>query len=381
MLDLDLDLDIEMLEFAIKHGKHDQRSHGRRTARRRAYNTAYREARSGGATPAEAREKAKDAGLARQAERDARLERMRGRTSVDENLAHNPSSEARLALKRITGELTDAEQQEINKLNAQLREKDRAIKQSMREIVDIQIEAATSRKQPGDQDAYKERQRKIEAFDKDVRKYEEESIAIEKRINDITSRRSLVEVSRPADIDWAIPSNAPRDIYGAQRLPKSKTQETEDAIRRTARLTTVVPSNKVVVQGVDDPRSMQMLTRDASYIMLGYDSKPSTVAHEIGHAIEGTNPEVKQKARAFLDKRTQGEQPQRLSKLLNDPRYHETEVAKPDKFIDPYIGKVYFTGETEIISMGLEFMFDNPRKFAQEDPEYFMFMYDTLRGK
>jgi hypothetical protein len=61
----------------IKHGKHNQASHGRKTARRRAYSAAYSSARAGGATPAEARAKAKDAGLARQAERDTRLERLR----------------------------------------------------------------------------------------------------------------------------------------------------------------------------------------------------------------------------------------------------------------------------------------------------------------
>ena len=68
---------LDLLDEAIKHGKHNQASHGRRTARRRAYSAAYSQARAGGATPQEARAKAKEAGLARQSERDARLERLR----------------------------------------------------------------------------------------------------------------------------------------------------------------------------------------------------------------------------------------------------------------------------------------------------------------
>ena len=67
----------DLLDEAIKHGKHNQASHGRRTARRRAYSAAYSQARAGGASPAEAREKAKTAGTERQAERDVRVGRLR----------------------------------------------------------------------------------------------------------------------------------------------------------------------------------------------------------------------------------------------------------------------------------------------------------------
>ena len=68
---------IDLLDEAIKHGRHNQASHGRRTARRRAYSAAYSQARSGGASPAEARAAAREAGLARQSERDVRLNRLR----------------------------------------------------------------------------------------------------------------------------------------------------------------------------------------------------------------------------------------------------------------------------------------------------------------
>lgn len=78
MSDSDIeDIQIDLLDAVIKHGKHNQASHGRRTARRRAYSAAYSSARAGGATPAEARATAREAGVARQAERDTRLERLR----------------------------------------------------------------------------------------------------------------------------------------------------------------------------------------------------------------------------------------------------------------------------------------------------------------
>jgi hypothetical protein len=77
-----LDLELDLLEAAIKHGKHDQSSHGRRTARRRAYSAAYSSARAVGASPADARAAAREAGLSRQGERDARLERLRERVQA-----------------------------------------------------------------------------------------------------------------------------------------------------------------------------------------------------------------------------------------------------------------------------------------------------------
>jgi hypothetical protein len=70
-------IQIELLDLAVKHGKHNQASHGRKTARRRAYSAAYSSARAGGSSPAEARTAAREAGMARQSERDTRLERLR----------------------------------------------------------------------------------------------------------------------------------------------------------------------------------------------------------------------------------------------------------------------------------------------------------------
>ena len=106
-----IDLELAVLDEAIKHGKHNQASHGRRTARRRAYGAAYSAARAGGATPQEAREKAKEAGLNRQAERDARLTRLRERNTPEARAARDQEQKARVArgeleaaTMRITGQ-------------------------------------------------------------------------------------------------------------------------------------------------------------------------------------------------------------------------------------------------------------------------------------
>jgi hypothetical protein len=109
-----LDLELDLLEAAIKHGKHNQASHGRRTARRRAYSAAYSSARAGGASPADARAAAREAGLSRQGERDVRLGRLReaaqqgGQPSTDKIRKDNMEK-----LKKLdTGTLNAAEMQQ-----------------------------------------------------------------------------------------------------------------------------------------------------------------------------------------------------------------------------------------------------------------------------
>lgn len=71
-----------MVSNEIKHGKHNQASHGRKTGRRRAYAAAYKQARANGASVGEARLAAKEAGIARLAERDQRLARLRERAKT-----------------------------------------------------------------------------------------------------------------------------------------------------------------------------------------------------------------------------------------------------------------------------------------------------------
>ena len=60
-------------------------------------------------------------------------------------------------------------------------------------------------------------------------------------------------------------------------------------------------------------------------------------------------------------------------------------MTKPDKFIDPYMGKQYKKADgsyyaTEVVSMGLEYMHSAPATLAMKDPEYFDFIFNLARG-
>jgi len=115
-------------------------------------------------------------------------------------------------------------------------------------------------------------------------------------------------------------------------------------------------------------------------IYLDNDSDPGVVVHELGHWLESYG-DTYAEAQAFLDRRTAGEEVRRLQDITGRFGYGKSETATPDKFIEPYMGKRYATAmrATEIISMGLEFLWRDPGRLARDDPDYFDFMWNLLR--
>jgi len=107
----------------------------------------------------------------------------------------------------------------------------------------------------------------------------------------------------------------------------------------------------------------------------------SVVIHELAHGIEYRVPGITEKTKAFFERRTQGEQWQSLRELTGNQSYRDDEEAKPDRFITPYIGKNVSSKGTEIITMGLQYMYEDPVRFAQADPDMFDFIYNLVRGR
>jgi len=105
-----------------------------------------------------------------------------------------------------------------------------------------------------------------------------------------------------------------------------------------------------------------------------------TIVHELAHTLEFDDPRVLRASLDFIARRTAGESYQKLSKITGNTFYKDDEIAKPDKFISPYIGKDYGGQATEVISMGVEHLYAEPERLAREDPDYFDFMLRVLRG-
>jgi len=117
------------------------------------------------------------------------------------------------------------------------------------------------------------------------------------------------------------------------------------------------------------------------------------VSHEVAHALEN-NPEVAAVCRDFASRRTAGESPENMQRKFGG-RYRSDEEGRIDNFakavlaahpsggeeIAYYAGKTYSGGRTEILSIGMEMLANNPAAFARADREWFDLCTGVLTGR
>lgn len=111
------------------------------------------------------------------------------------------------------------------------------------------------------------------------------------------------------------------------------------------------------------------------------------VAHEFGHWYEHVLPMFTKLSAEFRDERATSKTEQSLRAITGNSGFTVHEKALPDKFVNPYIGKVYRSGKTdyatEVLSMGVERFHDPAEisKFLGDDPEHFGYTLAVILGK
>lgn len=106
-------------------------------------------------------------------------------------------------------------------------------------------------------------------------------------------------------------------------------------------------------------------------VNIGSKFNKTVLFHELAHHLEN-DPIAKAAANGFLIKRRESAKVYSL-KSLTGHNYNSSEGAYKDSFMNPYIGKVYDDGATEVFSMGVQYL-ANPKDaalFAVKDPEMF----------
>lgn len=117
--------------------------------------------------------------------------------------------------------------------------------------------------------------------------------------------------------------------------------------------------------------------------------------HEVGHNIEANYPDVHARCVEFLLYRSKGESPRKLSDMYPKSKYDPWEITVKDNFKSAYVGKYYYRklpkpGETpdhspenmyatEVLSMGIQYMYEDAADFLNNDPEYFAFILAVMR--
>jgi hypothetical protein len=104
--------------------------------------------------------------------------------------------------------------------------------------------------------------------------------------------------------------------------------------------------------------------------------------HESAHLLEMAYPEVNRLAQEFLTMTRDSDKLYRLSDLMPDRGYDDDELAYTDKWVAPYVGKVYEDSpSTEVISVGFEY-FASPQSMAKlyvQDKEHFKLILGVLQ--
>ena len=137
-------------------------------------------------------------------------------------------------------------------------------------------------------------------------------------------------------------------------------------------------TSKVKVKGLPEEDKRSYYNNADKTVSMGNDD-PGTVIHELSHWIEYSVPEIKKEVVEFYNRRTKGEKAVKMRDATGIKSYRDTEITKVDKWMRPYMGKVYPDKSTEILSMGLELMYRNPVALAKQDPEMFDFIYSVVR--
>ena len=115
-------------------------------------------------------------------------------------------------------------------------------------------------------------------------------------------------------------------------------------------------------------------------IEINDQSPPGELIHEAGHWLEKFgkvgDKTVGELGIAYRDNRAAGEKPQLMSKMTGEPGWGSRERGYQDKFADPYMGKLYDgdVNHSEIVSMGLQLLYENPHGLAKADPGLFDFV-------
>lgn len=124
-------------------------------------------------------------------------------------------------------------------------------------------------------------------------------------------------------------------------------------------------------------RNSRAYARGNISIHIAENTQPSSIIHETGHIIHNSDAELTHLVKGWFDLRTKGEELKPIYK-------NSKEVGYKDDFINQYIGKVYnFKGGDqglEVISMGLQYMFEDPAAFYEKDPSHFRLIYGMIRG-
>lgn len=135
---------------------------------------------------------------------------------------------------------------------------------------------------------------------------------------------------------------------------------------------------KTVKKVVGD--SDRAFTGPDGLVDIGKKATRENIYHELAHHIEFSDPKKAELAARWRDAKSNDITPKKLSEITGSNLYDDDELALRDDYISPYVGKVYPSGYTEVISVGVEH-FSSPNRMKElydKDPDHYNFIVGLL---
>lgn len=171
------------------------------------------------------------------------------------------------------------------------------------------------------------------------------------------------------------------NIGDRHALAKSNAIQAKDFLQRLITNPGAVQSHRAVnIKVYVSPKATRAYAYgDLGRIHMGVTTPAKTYVHEMSHVVEAKVPGWHKKVDAFYARRTAGDVPQSLRKLTG-LNYEASEKTLKDRFIEVYMGKITGATNSEITSMAIEMLFDDPIRLMTQDPDMFDFIIDLAKG-
>jgi hypothetical protein len=220
---------------------------------------------------------------------------------------------------------------------------------------------------------YGEYYKKLNEYENEAKSFE---VAREDMNKAIWKAIAVPEEERVASVTYKLEDGFQHDITGQNQVAEMVRQVVSSK---------VLPGNiglsykvKPIQAGAIDGSRMDTerayASGDAMHVRPNENA--ATIAHELGHIIDSRyGSKVGKLSVGYLAKRTAGMPVEHLG-----ASYGNYEVATGDHFKDKYTGKHYDRESSEILSMGMQYLFNDATEFSFRDPDHFKYTVGVLQG-
>lgn len=287
------------------------------------------------------------------------------------------------SLKKAAERL-DQEQTLLKRTEAKMRSLRPAIQKGDRKAIELGRKLSAERKRLLASDANKQLEAEMSKFHKQLFSGTPEQ------------RQAAVSFAKSVTVDSGArrASGEAKDLYEEASGERKKRMDEAGLIKSEVDLRKTVASYHMLVGG-KGTETIQKFTKTSdrafarpteNMVNVGSNPRRKVMLHEMAHHLEANDPRIGEASLAWIASRAEGKA-QKLSELTGNPKYGDNEKAVPDKFVNPYIGKIYRdkNGEvkaaTEVVSMGVERL-NSPKEmmeFYRQDPEHFKFILGILK--